>query len=39
MAVIDQTIPYSADDPSTLTQFDAVIDQYLTYSTTTLSTL
>ena len=39
MAVIDQTIPYSADDPSTLTQFDAVIDQYLTYRTTTMSTL
>ncbi len=39
MAIIDQTTPYSADDPETLTQFDRVIDQYLTYSTTTMTTL
>lgn len=39
MAIINQLMPCSSHDPATLTAFDGVIDQYLRYSTQTLSTL
>lgn len=39
MAIIDQLMPCSSNDPSTLGAFDKVIDQYLRYSTETMSAL
>ena len=39
MAIINQLMPCSSHDPATLTAFDGVIDQYIRYSTQTLSTL
>ena len=39
MAIINQFMPCSSNDPSTLGAFDKVIHQYLRYSTETLSIL
>ena len=39
MAIINQFMPCSSQDNATLAAFDGVIDQYLRYSTQTMSTL
>lgn len=39
MAIINQLMPCSSSDPETLSAFDGVMDQYLRYSTQTMSTL
>ena len=39
MAIINQLMSWTSHDAATLTAFDGVIDQYLRYSTQTMSTL